>query len=143
MFEENRRREKETENSIKPQQSLAKLNSNLARLKNLKDQQRLREKERKNNPKSVDNESQVYYLGKKNEKKPIVADDEFTVDCDVLSIGADSKSTEVSEEQKAADNIKQDQQMKKHSGAAQRKNQDSSFKTDSGIKKVTFSILRK
>ena len=42
-----------------------------------------------------------------------------------------------------ADTIKQDQQMKKHPGAAQRKNQDSSFKTDSGIKKVTFSILRK
>ena len=78
---------------------LKKFNSNLARLKAIKEEQRLREEEREKN-RAEEEKPRFFYKEKKNERKPNVADDEFTVDCEVISIGADSKSTALSGEQK-------------------------------------------
>ena len=72
----------------KSDQSFSKLSSNLARLKALKEEQKLRQDQKKNNQLGAD-KHRFHYGGKANMNKTSVADDEFTVDREVLSVGVD------------------------------------------------------
>ena len=90
--------EVQKQKSKQSKQSISGVNSNLARLKALKEKQRLREEEKQQRlEENKGGNSKYRYIQRKEEKKPTVADDEFTVDAEVLSIGDESKSTSSSD----------------------------------------------
>ncbi len=121
---------KKNESSPKPKQSFSRLNSNLARLKVLKEEKKLRDEQlEKQRAKEEAVAPKFHYMsqlqgrrgqGSSNVMRPKVADDEFTVDAEVLQINGESESTESSDEQAVVRQIakkkdKNDEKPKHHS----------------------------